>query len=465
MRSPSTQFSADRPGVGQSKPGYGMMRSYSIRHKLLAIVAIAALLFTGGCGSEEESTGDGRTLIKLMGWGDTTTIAKYEILEKAFEEENPDIDLKVDILPQDTYNRKLPVMIASGTAPDIFESVPERASSFPSFATKNAFIDLEPLVERDDIDLDKWFPSVIQSCRYEGTLYVLPKKVSTPACVHYNMDLFDAAGLPYPTRDWTWEEALELARKLTADPDGDGRIDQFGLASAITIGYDGPMMKGWEWTRNNGSESNIDDPLFYETMQWMADLINVERVAPSLEETESSGLPSYLFFTTGKVAMQPGGRWQTAIYKREIGDNFRWDTVWLPIPEKDGPRRYQMNSEAWGIYQNSPNIEAAWKVLKWISGAKGSTVLSQIGGAVPAVKSVAQSSDFLDNNPPSREGNQMWLETLEFAIRPPLEPKWARIEKMMTQTFLLGWSGERPFKELALELKPRIDRILQGGRN
>ena len=237
------------------------------------------------------------------------------------------------------------------------------------------------------------------------------------------------------------------------------------MASAITIGYDGPMMKGWEWTRNNGSESNIDDPLFYETMQWMADLINVERVAPTMEETESSGLPSYLLFTTGKVAMQPGGRWQTAIYKRDIGDNFRWDTVWLPIPEKGGSRRYQMNSEAWGIYRSSPNIEAAWKVLKWISGAKGSAVLSQIGGAVPAVKSVAQSPDFLDNSPPSREGNQMWLETLEFAIRPPLEPKWARIEKMMTQTFLLGWSGERPFKELSLELKPRIDRILQGGHN
>ena len=56
----------------------------------------------------------------------------------------------------------------------------------------------------------------------------------------------------------------------------------------------------------------------------------------------------------------------------------------------------------------------------------------------------------------------MWLEALQYAVRPPLEPKWAKIEQMMLQTFQLGWSGERSFEELALELKPRLDRILQG---
>jgi len=425
------------------------------------LLCIGASFLWQACGSPEEA--DDRTVVKLMGWGNTTTMAKYAILEEAFEKRNPDIDLVVEILPEDTYDQKLPLMIASGTAPDLFEAVPEFASafSFAAFASKNAFIDLEPLIERDDIDLGQWYENVIQSCRYQGTLYVLPKKVNAPKSIHYNMDLFDAAGLSYPTRDWTWDEALELARKLTADPDGDGQIDQWGLAGPFAQSFEGPMMKGWAWTRNNGTEINIDDPLFYETMQWMADLMHVEHVAPSLEETESSGLPGYLLFTTGKVAMQVGGRWQTAIYKREIGDRFRWDTVWVPIPEKDGPRRYPMNSEAWGIYRRSAVVEEAWKVLKWISGPHGSSVLSQIGGAVPAVKAVAESPDFLDSNPPSRQGNRMWLEALDYAVRPPRGTQWRKIEKRMIQKFLLGWNGERPFKKLALELKPQLDRLLQ----
>lgn len=427
--------------------------------KTLIGSGLMVLLAWIGCGTEEEVGSKAR--VKLMGWGDRTTMAKYEILEDAFEQENPDVDLVVEILDMNTYNQKLPIMIASRTAPDIFECVPERASSFPSFASKKAFVDLEPFIQRDGVDLDQWFPAVIQSCRYQGRLYVLPKKLNTPGCVHYNMDLFDAEGLAYPSRDWTWAEAVHLARKLTKDIDGDGRIDQWGLAWPFAQGYEGPMMKGWSWTKANGREVNIDDPLCYETMQWMADLIHVEHVAPSLEETESAGLPGYLLFTTGKVAMQSGGRWQTAIYKREIGDRFRWDTVWLPIPEKGAERRYPMNCEAWGIYRGSKVIEETWKVLKWISGPKGSAVLGRIGGAVPAVKSVAYSPDFLDSNPPSREGNLMWLEAMDYAVRPPLAPEWAKIEQRMQQTFQLGWNGQRSFKELCLELKPKLDRLLQ----
>ncbi|NKB70956.1 MAG: extracellular solute-binding protein [Candidatus Latescibacteria bacterium] len=423
------------------------------------LLVLAALCFAG-CGGSDTAP-DGRTQVKIMGWGNTTSMAKYEILEKAFETANPDIDMKVEILDGETYRRKLPVMIASGTAPDIFECVPEVSTSFPSFASKDAYVDLQPLVERDGVDLTQWFASVIKSCRYQGKLYVLPKKLNNPACVHYNMDLFDAAGLSYPSRDWTWEEARAMARQLTRDLDGDGRIDQWGLAWPLAQGYQAPMMRGWNWTRNNGTEVNIDDPLFYQSMQWMADLIHVDRVAPTLEETEGAGLPGYQLFSTGRVAMQSGGRWQTAHYKREIGNAFRWDTVWMPIPEKGAPRRYQIGSEAWGIYRGSPVVEQAWKVLKWISGPAGSRVLGQIGGAVPAVKSVAMSADFLDSNPPSRPANQMWLEAIDYAVWPPLEPRWARIEKMMEQTFLLGWSGERPFRELAFELKPKLDHLLQ----
>lgn len=436
-----------------------MSRRGSLR--LLSIgMSLIVLLTSIGCGTKEGR--EDRAIVKLMGWGDMTTVAKYQILEQAFEGENPEANLVVEILDMDTYNQKLPIMIASRTAPDIFECVPELAGSFPTYASMDAFVDLEPFTQRDEVDLDQWFPAVIQSCRYRGTLYVLPKKISSPSCMHYNMDLFDAEGLSYPSRDWTWSDAVGLARRLTKDVDGDGRMDQWGLAWPFAEGYEGPMMKGWSWTRGDDREVNIDDPLFYETMQWMADLIHIEHVAPSLEQTESSGLPGYLLFTTGKVAMQSGGRWQTAIYKREIGDRFRWDTVWLPIPERDRKRRYLMGCEAWGIYRGSGVIEEAWKVVKWISGPRGSTVLGRIGGAVPAVKSVAYSSDFLDSTPPSREGNLMWLEAMDYAVRPPLGREWAKILLMMDQTFELGWNGQRSFKALALELKPKLDRLLQG---
>ena len=186
-------------------------------HRLLTAALVGLVLVTAATAQKRQG--------KLMGGGDTTTMAKYAILEEAFEAANPDIDLVVEIMDATSYARKLPVMIASGTAPDLFEAGLERAASFGSYAEKGAYVDLMPLVERDGVNLDDWFPEVIASCYYDGVLYNLPKKLNSPACVHINLDLLDAAGIPYPTRDWTWADALEMARAMTKDFDGDGRID------------------------------------------------------------------------------------------------------------------------------------------------------------------------------------------------------------------------------------------------
>ena len=425
-----------------------------LTRSLLTSALVCCLLFANALSAQKRT-------VKLMGWGDTTSIAKYAILEEAFEAANPDIDLFVEIIDGRSYVRKLPVMIASGTAPDIFESVLESANSFGSFASKGAYVDLGPLVKRDGVDLNDWFEPVIESCHYDDVLYNLPKKLNRPALVHINLDLFDAAGLPYPGKDWTWDEALEMARRMTHDFDGDGRVDQWGMSWPILQGHDAAIMRGWQWLRNGGRESNFDDPLYHESLQWMADLVHVHHVAPSLEETEGAGLPGYLLFTTGKVAIQSGGRWQTAIYKREIGDRFRWDTVWLPVADRSEPRRVSIGTEAWGIYRQSDRIEDAWKVLKWLAGPGGSSVLAGMGGAIPAVKSVAESPAFLDASPPSRTGNRLWVEAMVHAVRPPRDPRWAKIGLLSTQVLKLGWDGQRPFKELVAELKPRVDAILQ----
>ena len=61
-----------------------------------------------------------------------------------------------------------------------------------------------------------------------GDLYAMPYAF-VMSVLHYNKDMFDAAGVAYPTDDWTWDELLEAAKALTKDFDGDGKIDQWGL--------------------------------------------------------------------------------------------------------------------------------------------------------------------------------------------------------------------------------------------
>ena len=47
----------------------------------------------------------------------------------------------------------------------------------------------------------------------------------TGTCCSYNKDLFDAAGVAYPSNDMTWDEYYDLAAKMTS---GEGSSKVYG---------------------------------------------------------------------------------------------------------------------------------------------------------------------------------------------------------------------------------------------
>ncbi len=60
-----------------------------------------------------------------------------------------------------------------------------------------------------------------------GKLYFFPTNWNN-VVVFYNKDLFDAAGIPYPKKSWTWSEFLDAAQKLTKR-DASGQVTQYGM--------------------------------------------------------------------------------------------------------------------------------------------------------------------------------------------------------------------------------------------
>src|SRR5439155_215825 len=80
---------------------------------------------------------------------------------------------------------------------------------------------------RAGVDLACLDQTVLSFFTRGDALYALPKGY-TPLLVVYNKDLFDRARIPYPTDDWTWDDFLRIAQRLTRDTDGDGVIDQWG---------------------------------------------------------------------------------------------------------------------------------------------------------------------------------------------------------------------------------------------
>ena len=94
--------------------------------------------------------------------------------------------------------------------------------------------ELSDFVARD-LNMDDYDPYIFEQGMTLGGLYGLPSGVYT-LFVLYNKDLFDKAGIPYPSSDWnnTWsrEEFHDIARKLTQ---GTGATKQFGFFANLSL--------------------------------------------------------------------------------------------------------------------------------------------------------------------------------------------------------------------------------------
>ena len=122
---------------------------------------------------------------------------------------------------------EMPAMFTAGTAPDVINGC---CDFFPAWAQAGYLLDLRPYAARDldAATIAEWDEAQYNSFfTADGLHYALPKYHGALA-VYYNKDLFDAAGLPYPADDWTYDDYLAAMSALTADTDGDGAADVWG---------------------------------------------------------------------------------------------------------------------------------------------------------------------------------------------------------------------------------------------
>ena len=67
---------------------------------------------------------------------------------------------------------------------------------------------------------EDFYPSMRREAfTIDGTFYCPPKDFSTLA-LEYNKDMFDAAGVAYPTNDWTWTTRAAAEQLTDADAAG-----------------------------------------------------------------------------------------------------------------------------------------------------------------------------------------------------------------------------------------------------
>lgn len=355
------------------------------KKKLLATVLTAAMatsIFTV-CPYAEEASSDEEITLTFGFWGDEAEASMKMRLAEAYMEENPNVTIEFEYCNGSDYLTKMQTWFSSGETPDVFGIANDHLIMFQD---SELFEDLAPYVEADGLESMWDYESAQETYTIEnGRLTAVPFVTKTFA-IAYNKDLFDQAGVEYPTDDWTEADMLEAAEKISALGD-----DIYGIRWGVRVpefyrGLYGDMYYNYEDKTMNVA----DNESFKAAVTMFSDSI-LNGLAPD----ETSGTISTGGFETGNFGMALSATWDIATYTA-IGDSFAWDVVMLPVNEEYGRWQTTLRANGWGMSANAENKEACWDFIKFLSTSETAAVEgSSIG--IPCLTSYVESDEYLND--------------------------------------------------------------------
>ncbi|WHZ03219.1 extracellular solute-binding protein [Neobacillus sp. YX16] len=179
----------------------------------LISLALMGGLVLGGCSSSSSTSEDSgksssdKTVVKMMHlWPEGSSNAQYTIVDniiKAYEEENPDVDIQTEILGNEQYKEKVKVLSASNELPDV--GITWAAGYMQPFVDGNMFTPLDDIVQKD-----KFVAGTLDAFSVDEKTYALPLELNiTP--VYYNKEIFKKYNLKAPE---TYDEFLNVVDTL-----------------------------------------------------------------------------------------------------------------------------------------------------------------------------------------------------------------------------------------------------------
>ncbi|HUV95239.1 MAG TPA: extracellular solute-binding protein [Anaerolineae bacterium] len=224
------------------------------------------------------------------------------LMSPAFEDLFPNIKMRWRSLSGwHEYPQRVETLHASGELGDLLEAPP---GVLPTRWAENQVIQpIDSIIAADGFDTSGIFKGIIDAYRHHS------KHAGLPFIGHagenvllYNKRLFDQAGVPYPSADWTLDDLREAALALTKDQDGDGKTDQFGYAIryALPAAYPALHLFGATLFSQDGRRCLVGDRSGIASLQWAYDQIHRHRLAPTPAQVERGPLE---MLRTGRLAM------------------------------------------------------------------------------------------------------------------------------------------------------------------
>lgn len=413
--------------------------------RLFLIPILIAVMLAGMSGALRANAQDSVEIRYFTFSAAPDYLEDLDAMIAAFEAANPGITVKVETAPFDQYFTKLQTLLAGDDAPDVFELNYE---NFVTYASKDALLDLTPFLSADPGAAERFYPRALEAFALDGVQYGLPESFSD-VVLFYNKDLFDAAGLAYPTADWTWQQEIEAAQKLT---NADAGV--WGTFSPVQF---------WEFYKTaaqNGCSVfdaagavTINQPACVEALAYMVDLINEYKVAPT--DADLGGVSDGDLFKQGKLAMLPTGIWMFSSFAES---DVNWD---IALEPGNTQKAHQFFANAVSISPSSDNQDAAWKWAQFLtSNAEAAKIRVDASWELPALNDEALFADWLAITPPA--SRQIVFDALDTLVTPPVIEKQSQMQDAVNELLAQVKEGVLTPQEALDQAKEEIEALLEG---
>ena len=350
------------------------------------------------------------------------------LMKDLFEKENPNIKVNIETFGYDTYATQLQTRVGGGDAPDCFEL---GLDAFPSYVDQKAILPLDDMMATSSTDLSVLTDKSLQAFSINGTKYGMPYSYSTVVLI-YNKDLFDQAGVAYPTADWTWADADAAALKIKALGD-----DYYGLIQPISTYEFFKVVKQY-----NGGLLNDDNTAFtvnrpenVQALQRLVDNVQVTNICPSTEQRGS--LDEWGVFKLGKTGMIVTGIWAFPSFTTDCA--FNWDIAVEPGAATKATH-YFANGLA--ISADSKNAEAAYKWIEFIGTSEQVAQLRvQLGWELPCATYQSAMDQYAKLTPPANR--QAVFDSLNYVVPVPQIAQFSQMADILGAELEAAASGSK----------------------
>ncbi|NEB75792.1 sugar ABC transporter substrate-binding protein [Streptomyces sp. SID14478] len=416
-----------------------------MRRRTLLAGALAAAPLAAGCsnddGALDTASPRGRTTISYGMWDPAQAPALQQII-KAFERENPQISVEIQLTPWNTYWTTLRTAMRGGTAPDVFWM---NAVNIQLYAANGMLEPLDAHIARDRTPVDEHPEALVDIYAYKGKQYGLPKDFDTIG-LWYNKALFDKAGITYPDSAWTWDDVRDAARELT---DPKKRI--YGIASEMdrqSKFY--PTIFGAGGYVLRDGHSGFADPRSIEGLRFWTDLVDRGWSPPQSAMAEVRSRNLYL---SEQVAMN---------YDLSAMASFMYATPAIKdhggvtVLPKGRKRATVIHGLANVVSVKSRHKQAAWKLVDFLARREAAEIQAKAGITISSYTGTQDA--WLKSMPEFDLKN--FIDMLDYAVPYPSSRNTAVWEDL--EYLLLGapFSGKGGIEDTARTLAKQMDRAL-----